>query len=183
MKRLICTVRSRSDFRPSARPVEIHEKEAHSEPSCTFRNWCRNGNSRWMQGTPPLPNPSECLAWRGFCKNAAQNIEPQWFRSQNIDFKELIDGPCRVNSTAFASTMVGLFSIRHKVRCHTEADIAVEISRHVTVLIVVQNAFLASWPDLVPILVPIKEQRLSSWTNRALVDNSNSHTHEGENEY
>jgi hypothetical protein len=60
----------------------------------------------------------------GSAKMPAQNIEPQRFRGQSLDFKELAGGVRRLHSTAFASTMMGLFSIRNKVRFHIEAGIA-----------------------------------------------------------
>jgi hypothetical protein len=84
-----------------------------------------------LESTPP-PYARERLVWRGFCKHAAQNLEPQGFRGQNLDFKELIGGAFRLHSIFFASTMMGLFPIRHKVRCHIEAGTPVEISRRAT---------------------------------------------------
>jgi hypothetical protein len=40
----------------------------------------------------PLPPTSESLAGRGVCKTCAQNLEPQWFRGQNLDPKRLMRG-------------------------------------------------------------------------------------------
>jgi hypothetical protein len=89
---------------------------------------------------PPSPNPFECLAWRGFCKNAAQNLEPQGFKGQNIDFKELVGGSGQLQSTAFAATMMGFLAKWHKVRCHIESGKAVEICRaRCRVLLMVLN--------------------------------------------
>ena len=119
MKRLICTVRSRSSFRASARPVDIHKKKLIQSLLAPSETGAEMGIPAGWVGTPS-PLACECLVWRGFCKNAAQNIEPQRFRGQNLDFKELIGGLFLLHSATFASTMMGLFSKRRKVRCHIE---------------------------------------------------------------
>jgi len=124
MKRLTCIVRSRSSFRASARPVDFHEKKLVSESSRAFLNWFRNRNS-WRAG-------GYALSGAGFARMPRKILSPQGFRIQNPDFKELIGGELRQHSIVFASTMMGLFPIRHKVRCHIEAGTPVEISRRAT---------------------------------------------------
>jgi hypothetical protein len=42
-----------------------------------------------IRGVPPSPTRSECRDWRGFRKNALQNLEPLGLKGQNIDNKGL----------------------------------------------------------------------------------------------
>ena len=44
-------------------------------------------------GVPPLPPTSECLDWRGVCKNALQNLEPQGVAGKIFQNKDLALGP------------------------------------------------------------------------------------------
>jgi hypothetical protein len=67
---------------------------------------------------PPPPHTSESLDWRGFCKNALQNLEPQRFRDRNLDCKSLSGIPVAVLSAACALEMIYFFSGARKVRCH-----------------------------------------------------------------
>jgi hypothetical protein len=61
-----------------------------------------------------------CLA-RVLQKMPRKILSPKGLEVEIFDFKELIGRPSRLYSTAFASTMMGRFSKRHKVRCHIEA--------------------------------------------------------------
>jgi hypothetical protein len=66
----------------------------------------------------PLPHPSERLDWRGVCKNALQNLEPQGFRGQNLDNKGLRARFAALAQTASALTMICSLNLEVKVRCH-----------------------------------------------------------------
>lgn len=67
---------------------------------------------------PPLPPPLESRDRRGFCKSGVQNLEPQGFRGQNLDNKELrrLAGDSRC--TACALVIIRFSNFSRKVRCH-----------------------------------------------------------------
>jgi len=71
--------------------------------------------NRWV---PPSPTPLKSRDWRGVCKKCLQNLEPQGFRGQNLDYKGLGTLFGRVECTASALTMICSFGARGKVRCH-----------------------------------------------------------------
>ena len=72
----------------------------------------------WGWGYPPSPTPSESLDWRGFRKDAAQNLERQGLEVEIFKTNGL--GPlCRdFVSTCFASSIFCFINYRVKVRCH-----------------------------------------------------------------
>jgi hypothetical protein len=78
----------------------------------------RFGKSSCTAGYPPPPPPSESLDWRGFCKNALQNLERLGVRGQNLENKELAAFFAGTACTASALTMICSLSLRVKVRCH-----------------------------------------------------------------
>jgi hypothetical protein len=69
---------------------------------------------------PLPPTLSESLDWRGFYKNALQNLEPQWVKGQNLDNKELAGLVKRDPGTAHALTMIRFLWEGRKVRCHKD---------------------------------------------------------------
>jgi hypothetical protein len=71
-----------------------------------------------LRGTPPSPHPSESLDWRGFCKNALQNLEPQRFRGQNLDDKGVSALLAGFAYTAFALAIICSLNFEVKVGCH-----------------------------------------------------------------
>ena len=84
------------------------------------RFWCRVVSGKFcLRGVPPSPTPSESLDWRGVCKNALQNLEPQGVRGQNLDNKELAGVSRRDRRTAHALTMICFLLDGRKVRCHS----------------------------------------------------------------
>src|SRR5271165_6417962 len=75
------------------------------------------GKARVLRGTP-LPPPSESPDWRGVCKNAPQNLEPQGFRGQNLENKKVRACFAISACTASALAMICSLSSRVKVGCH-----------------------------------------------------------------
>jgi len=66
----------------------------------------------------PLPPPLESRDWRGFRKNGLQNLQPQGFRGQNIDNKQLRLLAGHSLCTAWALIIICFSNFSRKVRCH-----------------------------------------------------------------
>ena len=82
-------------------------------------SWFYFGNYGVELGTP-LPPPSERLDWRGFRKKCLQNLDPQGFRGQNLDNKQLAGfSEARVYRYRLDKNLLS-FS-RVKVGCHKDA--------------------------------------------------------------
>ena len=71
-----------------------------------------------VPGYPPPPTPSECLDWRGVCKNGLQNLERLGLRGQNLESKGLTAFFVVGAYTASALTMICFLSFGVKVLCH-----------------------------------------------------------------
>jgi hypothetical protein len=78
------------------------------------------GVSSWeiplFWGTLLPPPPFECLDGRGVCKNALQNLEPQGFRGQNLDNKELAGFSARLLDAVSALNIGYSFGREGKLR-------------------------------------------------------------------
>jgi len=70
---------------------------------------------------PPSPHTSECLAGRGRCKTCLQNLDGKSLTSQNLENKVVREFLVNAPITASALTMLNLFGMERKVRCHNEA--------------------------------------------------------------
>ena len=79
---------------------------------------CSDSGKSGVMGVPPSPLPSECLDWRGVCKNGLQNLERLGVRGQNLDNKELAAFFSALACTVTASTMICFLNFAVKVRCH-----------------------------------------------------------------
>jgi hypothetical protein len=67
---------------------------------------------------PPSPTPLKTRDRRGVCKKCLQNLEPQGFKGQNADNKELAVFFATALDTASALNMICSFGEEGKVRCH-----------------------------------------------------------------
>src|SRR6266567_1982962 len=76
------------------------------------------GKNRCEKGYPPSPAPSECLDWRGVCKNGLQNLERLRVRGQNLYNKGVVASFAEALSTASALTMICCLNFEVKVGCH-----------------------------------------------------------------
>src|SRR5580698_3052094 len=69
-------------------------------------------------GVPPSPPPLEGLDWRGFCKNALQNLERQRFTGQNPDNKGVSDSSAVSGCAASALIIICRLKTWVKVEDH-----------------------------------------------------------------
>jgi hypothetical protein len=74
----------------------------------------------WLCQGYPSPLATESLDWRGFCKNALQNLEPQELRGQDLDNEGVTIRLAFLVSTASALTMICRLNFEVKVGRHKQ---------------------------------------------------------------